>query len=349
MRKYVLRFFILLLLGGWTIHADEELNVTMVYHQNTTSEDTTTSTQTFQGRLESYRLAPQPFHNEGHILAGYNTKPDGSGDYYIPRSYMAYFDLVDHMPEFHLYAQWWPMDSTYGGVIFIGDSYSIHANWADYAAKEIGLSGYLISDLGGTGFVNEIWEQPKDKPTNFEVLLEDAAILAGEESNRAQYHYIVVEGGYNDQYYEEERVIEAISSFVQKARELFPNARIVVGMNGEHTTNPDVQLMMKNVTLTYKKACEQNGIAYLEGIETVLEQNPEYFSEDGFHPNQAGGAKIGAYTAAYLKHMQQDTTMPTTPISTQTKGMMGGWVFLPIGMLLAGGLLYLKHRKRSAL
>lgn len=332
---------ILVLMVGSGIYAEDTYpDVNVIYHQNTFPDQT--NTEVFSYGQTSYRISAQAFDKHGYVLTSYTTASDGSGDQYLPNGYFNYYWLLDDYPSIDLYAQWEPIDETYGGVIFIGDSYSVHAGWPIVAKEQAGITSCLVRDLGGTGFVNGVEDDRGNKIT-FGTLLAEAITIVG-KSNTKDYQWLVVEGGYNDQYYSDEEIIEAITSFVQTARKALPNVHIILGMNGDHSANQDVKNQLVRVHSAYKKAAEENHIYYLEGIETVLESNQAYFAEDGYHPNSEGGYRLGYHTGEYLKKVNEDRLASQTSVIKEKKT---GAVFGVIGILLVIALLRWQLWKRK--
>ena len=137
-----------------------------------------------------------------------------------------------------------PAPDLIGGVIFIGDSYLLTSHWPDYTAEYAGIEKYYVSAAGGTGFVNSPNVRVGDelKPTNFLTLLEDAYYAVGDDD----YRWIIVEGGYNDQYYGEDEILPQIKIFCEMAKEYFPDAQVVIGVNAWHQDYEEIRHMIQN-------------------------------------------------------------------------------------------------------
>lgn len=176
----------------------------------------------------------------------------------------------------------------YGGVLFIGDSYAKSGSWPAYAADAAQIEDYKVSAMGGTGFVND------NNGVTFLTLLQDAS----SEKNK-HYRWVFVIGGYNDHYHSAEKIGAAIDEFCANAKELFPNAQVVIGMCGWRYNDAGVQKGLEAVKEAYKQGAERNGAWYLEGIENVLREG-KHFMEDSFHPDDYGGWMLGVYIAEYL-------------------------------------------------
>ena len=307
MKKWFKVFVSLLILLGSGIlivpvKAYDEVRAIIYFHRNTSSEDDYVIQEEYVIREDIGRLRPVSFSYEGHVLVGYSDSKDSKEIIYKPMEYISYW-LIQSTPEIHLYAIWEEIDPTYGGVIFIGDSYAGTSNWPTYTAENLGLKSFIESSLGGTGFVNVV-NDPWGQVTNFETLLEHAIIIAGEE-NRKQYQWIIVEGGYNDQYYDYEKVHYGIESFIKRAKEAFPNARIVLGMNGYNVYNADVRYMLDKTTSYYKEYGKKYGGYYINGIDKIFhEEDANLFLEDGFHPNGEAGQKIAEVTSSQIKNIK---------------------------------------------
>ena len=286
------------------IHAYEEISTIIYFHRNISLEDDVVIEEKYVISEEIGRLRPVSFSYEGHVLLGYSDSPNSKEIIYKPMEFISYW-LIQSAPEIHLYAVWGEIDPNYGGVIFIGDSYVDTSNWPTHIAEGLGLTTYIESDLGGTGFVNAL-QDPWGTFTNFETLLNHAIVIAGEE-NRNQYQWIIVEGGYNDQYYENEKVQDGIKKFIKRAKEAFPNAKIVVGMNGYHVYNADVRTMLEKTSSFYKEGTFKNGAYYIDGIEHIFtEEDTAIFMEDGFHPTGEGGKRIAEASISAIHKIQNE-------------------------------------------
>lgn len=233
-----------------------------------------------------------------------------------------------------------PAPDLIGGVIFIGDSYVLTSHWPDYAAEYAGIEKYYVSAAGGTGFVNTPNVRVGDelKPTNFLTLLEDAYYAVGDED----YRWIIVEGGYNDQYYGEDEILPQIRQFCDMAREYFPNAQVVIGVNAWHQDYEEIRHMIQNARESYKKGAEQNGAWFLEGLEYVL-RDQDVFANDHFHPKEAGGKLLGEYTGQYL---MDAVGIPEEP--EKEKSHRAWVIYAAVGIVLvtAGSILYRRRASR---
>ncbi len=286
------------------VKAYDQVTSTIYFHRNLSLDDTEVITMEYSMSEDIGRLPPVDFNYEGHILLGYSDDPNSKEIIYAPTAYISYW-LIQSTQEVHLYAIWGEIDEEYGGVIFIGDSYVGTSNWPYYTAEALGLKSYIESGLGGTGFTN-VAVDPNGRYTNFELLLEDAILLVG-ESNYKKMKWVIIEGGYNDQYYEQTAIDTSIDSFVKRCKDVFPNAKIVIGMSGYNVSNPDVRNMLDKTSVYYSQACDRNGIHYMKGIEHVFNENDSaYFLEDTFHPNGEGGKKLGEYSAKMITQIKNE-------------------------------------------
>ena len=55
--------------------------------------------------------------------------------------------------------------------------------------------------------------------------------------------------------------------FIKRAKEAFPNAKIVLGMNGFNVYNADVRYMLDKTTSYYKEYGTKYGGYYINGID----------------------------------------------------------------------------------
>ena len=186
-----------------------------------------------------------------------------------------------------------------GNIIFIGDSYCEGANvkndhrnspelgWAQKTIDYYQLKNAIVACLGGTGFVGK-----SPNGTTFRGLLDD--YYPGEDA-ATEIKWIMVSGGYNDQYYSYDEIMIEGEKFVNHATELYPNAKIAIGMNGWHADDETIRArLITPVTDAYYDLANYKGLYYINGSELALD-GEDLFSNDDFHPNEKGEEQI-AYT-----------------------------------------------------
>lgn len=236
--------------------------------------------------------------------------------------------------------------------LLIGDSYGQGARsqvgikgWAPLFKEKMGLhdDDCIINTLGGTGFCNGASKSGEgiivdegidaSKEYRFIDLLYSTATmteiggtryLSVSETfpveNPETITDIVVCGGYNDMNYNNSEIALAINDFVVKAKELYPNALVSIGMVGcSGKTNEALitQKLAVNSLAGYAGVLSSSNSVYryLNNVEYVLKLNPVYMYEeglsDGIHPTSFGykalanavtKAVMGGFTAGYASH-----------------------------------------------
>lgn len=172
--------------------------------------------------------------------------------------------------------------------ILIADSYGVGitygddvTGWTTLFKSKLGLSDTdcIISQEGGSGFIGNVDE-------TFQDLLEKANATSPETITD-----IVVAGGYNDATKGIENVVNAIIAFCDKAKELYPNAKIHIGMVATSTAKSAT--MKDNIVNTslyaYCGLLSGADYAYMSNVENVLRLNPAaWMSADEIHPTAVG-------------------------------------------------------------
>ncbi len=236
--------------------------------------------------------------------------------------------------------------------LLVGDSYGQGARhqvgvkgWAPIFKEKMGLSdnNCIINTLGGTGFCNGV-SKNKDgitidngvdasKEYKFIDLLRYTATMT-ESNNKRELKVsevfpvsnpetitdIVVCGGYNDKGVGAATIADAISLFVAKAKELYPNALVSIGMigcSGDTNNAYYTQQLAANSLMGYAgvlSSCKYP-YRYLNNVEYVLKIQPGYMYEegvsDGIHPTATGYKALanaitkavkGGFTAGYASY-----------------------------------------------
>ena len=177
-------------------------------------------------------------------------------------------------------------------VQYIGDSYTQGYSsdgmitgddvWYVQASHKAGLD-YTQESYGGIGFVAEL------SGKTFSTLLDDGK---GKDAK-----YVVIAGGYNDMAYSYDTIKNKVYETVKKAQRLYPDAKILVGMTGDATSD---RSRFKNVIQAYKDGTKEAGGFYITNSEYALKENKNYFASDGYHPNVKGHHAIGETIGGYL-------------------------------------------------
>lgn len=95
----------------------------------------------------------------------------------------------------------------------------------------------------------------------------------------------------------------AINNFVNNIKTNFPNvtkisyawAESVVSRNTGNSTYPHYFSDIFNIHNLYKYMCPKLGIQYLGWLGFNILLNEQYFSEDGYHPNDSGYKMLASY------------------------------------------------------
>lgn len=176
--------------------------------------------------------------------------------------------------------------------IFIGDSYMYGytpsgkiEGFADKVKRVTGLNGNIFA-RGGEGFANS------GPYGNFLERLKD---YSGDTEKVTD---IIVVGGYNDQGYSYSEIGSAISNFYNYMHTHFPNATLSIGMDA-WSTNPTKYNGIRKVLEAYTKASESVSFRMIKNIEYALHFS-DFFSSDGFHPNNDGQNAIANYLVSWI-------------------------------------------------
>lgn len=173
--------------------------------------------------------------------------------------------------------------------IFIGDSYAhLTANngWMDILPSVLGLSSsdYYTAALGGIGFAST---------TNFKDMLES---LDGTITNKNLITDIVVLGGINDYYQEEDNITAGVDSFLAYAKANYPNALVSIGMISGNSNPAWIGPNFNKIIRCYSNV---KGGRYLKNIEFVL-HNYSFMASDMIHPTATGMAILAQRIAEAL-------------------------------------------------
>ena len=178
-------------------------------------------------------------------------------------------------------------------------------------------------NLGGTGFIAEvpgIGELGGGYNINFATLLHYGDRVIGDKN---QVKKIVIAAGYNDIFYSEEAIKNAILTTVDDVHKKFPKATIYLAMVGTNFLIQENENILLNVVDKGYRAAA-NARDYIEYIpytgtdysvsyylqwfseyHKTYERCPLegvcYYSTDGIHPTPVIGQYIGDVIANYLK------------------------------------------------
>lgn len=173
--------------------------------------------------------------------------------------------------------------------------------YTTYFAQELNLTAgidYVVGRMDGAGFVSN--------GRLFIDVLEQTYNNWSYQLKTEEITNILVLGGCNDAGITS-GISSAITQFKNMALNLFPNAKIYIGVIGGFNNLTQKQNLAKNVLTTYY----DSELLPLPNLNYVM-QNRNYFQEDNTHPNQTGMIEIGKAVAAAVKKGYVNITKPIT-------------------------------------
>lgn len=194
-------------------------------------------------------------------------------------------------------------------TILIGDSYAVSSvvgsgySWQDLFENYTGITCHKYSQ-GSIGFVGIT--------TNTFLSYLNKAIE--DISNKNEIKNIIVCGGCNDKEVDASTLETAISTFIKKAKENFPNATVYVGCIGNFKnsfSNHELMFITKNI---YKK-CVKYKAVFMNGVDFVMKNNGN-FQSDNVHPNTNGclelaDAIVNAFKTGFYQGNAYKNITPT--------------------------------------
>lgn len=244
------------------------------------------------------------------------------------------------------------VEPTADNIVFVGDSYCEGATlgtpdqgWAELTASYLGSENYIRSCKGGTGF------SKKSGDDSFYQLVESAAKKA-EDSNKIEW--VVIMGGYNDYVVDDDTLISDGTKVVVRAKELFPQATILVGMNAWDGVRTDRQEQLDRVLLDIRAVAQSTGVTYIDHIEEVLYEHVELFTSDNVHPNTEGQEKIASHLTDFISDIvQKRETEAAKAKAAETANAYGNvaiWLILGTGLIiyLIYGVCHILAEKKAA-
>jgi GH25 family lysozyme M1 (1,4-beta-N-acetylmuramidase)/lysophospholipase L1-like esterase len=182
-------------------------------------------------------------------------------------------------------------------IVIIGDSYSTgyaaggqEFCWAGQLRDDFDLKNCVISSKDGTGLVRAI------DGVNFQSLVDAAAGM----TDPASVQYVIIMGGYNDNQYDTNTIINAGMNTVAEVHKQFPNARVLIGMPAVDHFRSDFRDRIQNQVLpAYKAVAENTGSIWMDGLRDTL-ADPDSISSDGIHPSVNGHHYLAIRVEHYL-------------------------------------------------
>lgn len=199
-------------------------------------------------------------------------------------------------------------------TIFMSDSYgegqsvpSWVTGWPTYAKQALNIpdNQYYNFSESGAGFLNQ-----GGRGHTFLTLLQSKL---NQVTDKSKVKRLVLCGGGNDaRYYVDHnykttsQMDTAIKTFVNYAKQQFPNAKIYFGMItnlastfSQSQRDYNARNRFPIIIRAYKNAIKLN-VGYLSGVENIM-KNYSYFSGDLVHPTQDGYIKLGYEIAQAIK------------------------------------------------
>ena len=186
--------------------------------------------------------------------------------------------------------------------LFVGDSYGTGYTpdgningWPIVLSNLLGLTStqYTIAVSNGYGFITSGYEFYN---------------LINSLSNDSAITDVIILGGYNDRSGSFSTIKQAITNCKTLINTKFNNPRIHIGQIGTSGTASNTYLL-NNVTNSYKTACRELNINYIDNIQYALRSYFTMFSSDGFHPNTTGQMSIACYLRDYLMNGHIDVIL----------------------------------------
>mgnify|MGYP002623052108 CR=1 FL=1 len=237
-------------------------------------------------------------------------------------------------------------------IVFVGDSYCMGANldspdegWAEITARYFGSQKYIRSCKGGTGF------SATSSDESFINLVEHAAEQS-EDPNAIEW--VVIMGGYNDYRVDDDTLLSDGAQMILRAKELFPQATILVGMNAWDSIRADRQEQLDRVLLDVRAIVQSTGVTYVDHIEEVLYNHPEFFTSDGVHPNSNGQSRLAECLATFISNIVSERAKADAEVQTAEKvnayGNITLWLVLGTGIIiyLIYGIRHILAEKKTA-
>lgn len=208
---------------------------------------------------------PNKWGRSGYVLAGWSKNKNSKiPDFDVfsdinPSTFL----LEDTTSNSDLYAVWAPLNSTYGNVVLIGDSYVNSSNWPQKMVQKLDLKrSFTLLQLCGTGFINTVRGIGGKTDINFSTLLGYADDIIADNN---QVKYVVIMAGYNDYIYDKEELKQTIISFAKETHKRFPNSTLYIGMVGTNFKDETIEEKLLTITdIAYKEAA--NSLPYVKYV-----------------------------------------------------------------------------------
>lgn len=232
---------------SWNINHSSTAG-TITFHKNIPGDDETIVKVYNKSISVDTFVIPDNWQRPGYVFAGWaGTKNATVPQYKVGNDMNT--SILKGVAFSELYAVWVKVNSKYGNVVFIGDSYVGTSNWPALTASKLGIGySYTIVDKPGSGFCNQIssiGDIGGGSVVDFSSLLAYADKIIGDNS---QVKYVVAVGGYNDHPYSKDQIKNAILYFAKVMHERFPNATLYLGMAGANFTDINIEKILLTTT-----------------------------------------------------------------------------------------------------
>ena len=183
-------------------------------------------------------------------------------------------------------------------VVMIGDSYAAGANttapstdnWCVQLAKLLDITNYRYYSNGGGGFITS-----GAAGGNFTYMLSSSGnVYKAESKNAAKVTMVIIMGGINDGNVSEGNMSSAVTNTITAAKQLFPNARLLLSYNFFWRPYPIGQ------SRGIEMACNDAGVPFVDIAPWAMADSNEMYT-DNVHPNSAGVRRFTAMLAAYIR------------------------------------------------
>ena len=192
-----------------------------------------------------------------------------------------------------------------GITILIGDSYGVGytpngniKSWMRFV-NDFLPGEYKTSAIGGAGFLNG---------TTFLAQL-NSVYNSLTTSEKARVKNVLVAGGYNDGLADFNALSNAVETFGNRVKSLFPNANAYCAMIGWSKDAPARTNLYNIVMPAYDKGSSRSGMIYCPNGCYVL-HDYTLITSDNIHPTINGQAELGRAIASYLKSNTFNCIMP---------------------------------------
>lgn len=183
-------------------------------------------------------------------------------------------------------------------VVMIGDSYAAGANttapstdnWCVQLANLLEITNYRYYSNGGGGFITS-----GAAGGNFTYMLSSSGnVYKAESKDAANVTMVIIMGGINDGNVAESTMSSSVTTAITAAKQLFPNARLLLSYNFFWRPYPIGQ------SRGIEMACNDAGVPFVDIAPWAMADSNEMYT-DNVHPNSAGVRRFTAMLAAYIR------------------------------------------------